>query len=162
MSLLSLCEALYETPLSTSIRESAWVYPLLHWAHILSNSLMFGTIAFLDLRLLGWGLRERRVTDVARQLLPWTWVGFALMFVSGGLIFTSDPPRYYEGILFSVKLALIAVAGLNALVFHFTLYRGVARWDLAGTPARARLTGAISLTCWVAVIFVGRAFGYFT
>ena len=152
MSLLSLCESLYETQLSISIRESFWVYPLLHWAHILSNSLMFGTIAFLDLRLLGWGLRDRPAGDVARQILPWTWIGFVLMFASGALILVSDPVRYYESTLFRIKLALMVVAGLNAVVFHFT----------TGTPARARLTGAISLTSWISVVLIGRAVGYFS
>ena len=93
--ILSWCEWLMETWVSAGIRESIWVYPMLHWVHILSNTLMFGTIVFLDLRLVGIGLARRRVSDVAEQLLPWTWVGWALMFLSGALIFTSDPVRYY-------------------------------------------------------------------
>lgn len=162
MSLLSLCESLEATQLSTSIRESFWVYPMLHFAHVLSNSLMFGTIAFMDLRLLGFGLTKRRVSDIAAQLLPWTWLGWGLMFLSGGLIFTSDPVRYHDSALFWVKMTLMAIAGLNALVFHFTVYRGVAAWDLAGTPGRARLAGAVSLTTWIAIIFVGRFVGYYS
>ena len=42
--LLSLCQWLYDTWVSVGIRESEWLYPMLHWAHILSNTLMFGTI----------------------------------------------------------------------------------------------------------------------
>ena len=162
MSLLRLCEWLGETSLSVGIRESLLFYPLLHWAHILSISVMFGSIVFLDLRLLGAGFRNRRVTDLAEQLLPWTWIGYALMFLSGALIFSSDPVRYYNSALYRAKLALMILAGVNALVFHFTTYRSVAAWDLDVPPARARLTGAISVIAWVAVLFIGRAVGYFS
>lgn len=162
MSLLGLCEWLGETWLSIGIRESLWVYPMLHFAHILSISVMFGSIVFLDLRLVGAGFRKRRVTDVAEQLLPWTWAGYVLMFLSGALIFSSDPVRYYGSVLFRIKLLLMILAGVNALVFHYTLYRRVSAWDLDVPPARARLAGAVSITAWVAVIVTGRAVGYFS
>lgn len=161
MSLLGLCEWLRETAASTAIRESLYFYPLLHWWHILSISVMFGSIVFLDLRLIGAGFRKRRVTDVAGQLLPWTWTGYVLMALSGGLIFLSDPVRYYESTLFRIKVLLMILAGINALVFHFTVYRSVASWDLENPPARARIAGAVSMTAWVAVIATGRAVGYF-
>jgi len=162
MSLLSLCEWMESTAFSTGIRESLWVYPLLHLAHILSIPVMFGSIVFLDLRLIGAGFRKRRVTDLAEQLLPWTWTGYALMLLSGTLIFSSDPVRYYNSTLFRVKLFLMLLAGINAMVFHYTTYRRVASWDLDVPPGRARLTGAISMLAWVTVLFVGRAVGYFS
>ncbi len=159
--LLSLCEWLGSTDLSTTIRESLWVYPMLHWWHILSNTFMFGTIVFLDLRLIGIGFAKRRVTDIAEQLLPWTWFGWAMMFASGALIFTSDPVKYYGNFFFRVKLVLMLLAGVNALLFHSTIYRGVAAWNEGKAPARARIAGAISLASWVAIVMVGRAVGYF-
>ena len=150
-----------ETWVSAGIRESIWVYPMLHWVHILSNTLMFGTIVFLDLRLVGVGLTRRRVSDVAEQLLPWTWVGWTLMFVSGALIFTSDPVRYYGNLFRRIKMLLMMLAGVNALVFHFTVYRGISAWDEGRAPAMARLSGAISLVSWIGIVITGRAVGYF-
>ena len=159
--LLSWCEWLVSTELSTTIRESLWVYPMLHWWHILSNTFMFGTIVFLDLRLIGAGFAKRRVTDIAEQLLPWTWFGWAMMFASGSLIFTSDPVKYYGNIFFWIKMGLMLLAGANALLFHTTFYRTVGAWDEGAVPGRARLAGAISLICWVAIVITGRAVGYF-
>lgn len=156
----SWCQALYETSLSTSIRESAWVYPLLHWAHILANTFMFGMIVFVDLRLLGLAFTRRSVTDVS-GLIGWTLFGWVLMFISGALIFSSDPVRYYNSGLFRLKLFLMLLAGINALVFHFTAYSRVHTWDHGRLPLQARLTGAVSLTSWIAVVIVGRAVGYF-
>ena len=159
--ILSWCEWLMETWVSAGIRESIWVYPMLHWAHILSNTLMFGTIIFLDLRLVGVGFSRRRVSDIAEQLLPWTWVGWTLMFLSGALIFTSDPVRYYGSFFMRIKMILMFLAGINALVFHFTVYRGVALWDSGRPPILARMSGMISLVSWIAIVITGRAVGYF-
>lgn len=159
--MLEWCQWLSDTWVGAGIRESIWVYPLLHWAHILANTLMFGMIVWVDLRLLGVGLARRRVTDVTEQLLPWTWTGWALMFASGALIFASDAVRYYESTLFRAKMLLMVAAGLNALVFHRTVYRGVAAWDEGRAPARARMAGAVSLTSWLAILMTGRAVGYF-
>ncbi len=156
----SWCQALYDTWLSTSIRESAWVYPGLHFAHILANTFMFGMIVFVDLRLLGIGFKRRRVTDIT-GLIGWTLFGWVLMFISGAFIFISDPVRYYNSGLFRLKLFLMLLAGINALVFHFTAYRRVSTWDRGRLPVHARLTGAVSLTSWIAVVIVGRAVGYF-
>ena len=150
---------LSETWLSMSIRESVWVYPMLHWAHILANTLMFGMIVFVDLRLLGVGFTRRRVTDIT-GLIGWTLCGWVLMFISGAFILISDPMRYYGSGLFRLKLFLMLIAGINALVFHFTAYQRVSAWDLGRLPTHARLTGAISLTSWIAIIIVGRAIGY--
>ncbi len=155
------CQSLSETWLSISIRESVWVYPMLHWAHILANTLMFGMIVFVDLRLLGVGFTRRRVTDMT-GLIGWTLAGWVLMFISGAFIFASDPMRYYNSGLFRLKLFLMLLAGINALVFHFTAYRSVSSWDQGRLPGHARLTGAISLTSWIAIIVVGRAVGYFS
>ena len=53
------------------------------------------------------------------------------------------------------------MAGLNALLFHYGIYRGVGAWDTAAlTPVRARLAGAVSIVCWICVIAAGRAVGY--
>jgi hypothetical protein len=159
--LLGWCEWLMETWVSAGIRESIWLYPMLHWAHILSNTLMFGTIIFVDLRLVGLGFSRRRVSDVAEQLLPWTWVGWTLMFLSGALILASDPVRYYNSFFLRIKLILMFLAGVNAMVFHFTVYRGVALWDSGRPPILARMSGAISLVSWIAIVITGRAVGYF-
>ena len=159
--ILSWCEWLMETWVSAGIRESIWLYPMLHWAHILSNTLMFGTIIFVDLRLVGIGFSRRRVSDVAEQLLPWTWVGWTLMFLSGALIFTSDPVRYYGSFFMRIKMILMFLAGINALIFHYTVYRDVALWDNGRPPILARMSGMISLVSWVSIVIVGRAVGYF-
>jgi hypothetical protein len=159
----SICQWIYQTQLSVAIRESIWVYPILEVLHCVGILLVAGTIVVVDLRLLGLGMRQSSVSSVVRQVLPWTLSGFGFMAVTGSLLAWSEPLKLYESVFFPWKLLFLAIAGLNALFFHYGIYRGVATWDDAfATPARARLAGVISIVCWMCVIAAGRAVGYET
>lgn len=163
MSLLSACQWIYGTPVSISIRESIWVYPILNVLHCVGILAVAGTIAVVDLRLLGFGMRRAPVSSVVAQVLPFTLSGFLFMAFTGSLLAWSEPLRLYRSLFFPWKLAFLALAGLNALFFHYRIYRGVGAWDSASlTPARARLAGVVSIVCWISVIAAGRAVGYET
>ena len=57
----------------------------------------------------------------------------------------------------SLPKSSLAFAGLNALVFHSTVYRKVDQWDREEvTPLRARLAGALGILLWFTVIAAGR------
>ena len=163
MSILHFCQWLENTPVGVTVRQSIWLFPIVETIHTVGIVLMAGTIAVVDLRLLGVGLRREPVSGVLQQVLPWTWAGFALMFVTGGLLVSSEAVKLYNSVFFRIKLVLLFVAAVNALVFHWTIYRQAARWDLAAsTPARVKVAGLLSLTCWIGIIAMGRAIGYET
>ena len=159
--MLSICQWIHQTSLSVGIRESIWVYPILNVLHCVGILLVAGTIVVLDLRLLGAGLRQLPVSIVARQVLPWTLGGFCFMAVTGLLLAWSEPMRLYRSLFFPWKLIFLAMAGLNALLFHRGVYLGVHTWDSSlVTPLRARIAGVVSILCWACVIAAGRAIGY--
>jgi hypothetical protein len=162
MSLLQICQWINDTGIATSIRESDLVFPIVETVHVLAITLLAGTVAIVDLRLLGLVLKQQRVSQVAGQLLPLTWAGFIAMFVSGGLLFLAEAAKSYANPAFRVKMLLLLIAGLNPLVFHSTIYRSVAVWDDARiTPRRARLAAVLSLTVWSGIIISGRAIAYY-
>jgi hypothetical protein len=116
----------------------------------------------VDLRLIGAAMRRQPVTDIIEQLQPWALGGFALMFLSGGLLFFSEPLKCYHSAFFQTKLVLLALLGINALMFHARVYRRVAAWNKsADVPLSARLAGYVSLTLWMTVIVLGRGIAYF-
>ncbi|HLI85333.1 MAG TPA: DUF6644 family protein [Bryobacteraceae bacterium] len=159
--LLDLFEWFNNSPLGAGIRASTWWYPILELVHSLGIIVLLGSIWMVDLRLLGLILRSRRVSDVAGRLLPWTWAGFAIQSASGILLSLSEAKRLYYIPYFWMKLALLVLAGLNALLFHFGVYRDVAKWDgTRVTPPLARMAGAVSIGVWILVIGAGRAIGY--
>lgn len=159
--MLNFCQWVYHTHLSVYIRESIWFYPILNVLHCAGILSVAGTILVVDLRLLGLGMRRSTVSNVIGQVLPWTLGGFCFMALTGSLLAWSEPVRLYRSLFFPWKLAFLAAAGLNALVFHLGIYRGVGAWDSDTlTPARARVAGAVSILCWICVIAAGRAVGY--
>jgi hypothetical protein len=161
MSLLSFCQWLEQTRGSIALHESLWAYPIVESVHVLTLCLFVGTAVMLDLRLLGVMMRRAPVSEVADRLLPWTAAGFAVMFVSGALLFYAIPVRTYLNIFFRVKVAMLILAGLNAWVFHFTVYRRVAEWDLDPvTPTGARVAGGLSLLLWAGIVVAGRMIAY--
>lgn len=161
MSLLAVCQWLENTPLGLGIRQSSLAFNGLVAIHTLGIILTAGTIWMVDLRLLGFGLRREPVANVLQQILPWTWAGFTLMFSTGALLFCAEAVMVYSSISFRIKIVLILLAGLNALIFHKTVYRGALAWDSTSrTPPRARLAGILSLTFWIGVVGAGRAIAY--
>ena len=161
MSLLSFCRWLESTPWSIALHESLWVYPIVESVHVLTLCLFLGTAVMLDLRLLGVTMRRVRVSEVARQLLPWTAMGFAVMVISGALLFYAIPVRTYLNIFFRIKVVMLILSGINVWVFHSTAYRKVAEWDLDPvTPRGAKVAAALSLMLWAGIVVAGRMIAY--
>jgi hypothetical protein len=161
MFLLGICQWLDSTRLNAVMRQSNWAFPALDVIHTLGIVLVAGTIMLVDLRLLGLGLRSVRVSQLVARIVPATLGGFALMLASGGLLFSSEAVKMYHSPAFRIKIVLLALAGLNALIFHRTIYRDIATWDpQTAAPARARLAGLLSLIFWIAIIAAGRAIAY--
>jgi hypothetical protein len=161
VSVLSVCEWIQNLPWASGVKHSAWQFPVVESVHSLALSAMLWPTAILDLRLLDVVMRRRPVSQVAAQFLPWTWTGFIIMILSGAVLFASEAVKCYNSPFFRTKVVLLGVAGVNALVFHNTAFRGVASWDQdASTPWRAKLAGASSLLVWVGVVAMGRALAY--
>lgn len=157
-----ILHALNETTFSTSLRESEWTFSWIETAHVLALAVMAGTVAVVDLRLLGVSFRQQPVSRLVNQVTPVTWIGFALMVITGALLFVAQPESNAGNPVFQIKLALLAVAGLNLLSFHHIVFRDVAVWDnLVKPPLKVQLSGAASLALWSVIIVLGRLIAYF-
>ena len=156
------CELLSHSSFGTMLRESNNAFSVIESVHVLSITLLAGTIAILDLRLLGIILQSVSVSRLARSVLTLSWSGFAVSVTSGLLLFWAEAAKMYVNPSFRTKLVLIALAGFNALVFHTTIFRRAQEWEtLQVCPWRARVNAIASLTLWSGVIIAGRAIAYF-
>ncbi len=134
------------------LQASAWAYPTLEVAHIVGIAFLVGPLVLVELRV--WGAAAPLPAPaLARAALPVSGTGFALVAISGAAMFASQPQELLAGRLFAVKLALVAAAGVNAVVFH--LRDGIVRRDAA-----ARAQTVLSLGLWLAVIICGRWIAY--
>lgn len=156
-------QVIYDSPIPTAIRESEWTFPIIQTFHILGILLFYGAIGLVDLRIVGIVLKERPAREVADGLLPIAWVGFAVMAVSGGLLFAAQAAKIYTNLFLLAKFGLILLAGLNLLAFHRFAGREIAVWggpaDMA--PTHARVSAGLSLLLWTGVIVTGRFIAYF-
>jgi hypothetical protein len=161
MSILSICEWIDSTAFSTSIRESIWVFPIIETIHLLGIAASAGTILFVDLRLLGIGMKRERLSDVLEQLQPWTLSAFLVMTITGALLFISESVKCYHSVFFQIKVLMLMLAAVNAALFHWKVYPEVDVWDhLPAAPGHARLAGVLSITLWIGIIAMGRAIAY--
>jgi len=159
--LLTICQWLEKTPPAAAMRDSLWIFDITETVHTLGIILVAGTIMLVDLRLLGLGLRREPVSHVVSRIVPWTLSGFCLMFLTGGWLFSAEASKLYHSPAFRIKMILLALAGLNALIFHLTVYRRAAEWDdVPVAPLRARVAGLVSLVLWIGIIAAGRSIAY--
>jgi hypothetical protein len=161
VSILPFFQWLDASAVAEAIRDHLWMFPTILTAHVLGTVLLAGTVSVLDLRLLGRGMRRQAVSDIAEQLLPWTWTGFAMVAASGIFLLAVQAVKAYASTTFWIKIGLLAAAGLNMAFFHFNVYRSVNVWDQAPVPPRAaRVAGGVSLILWIAIIAAGHMLPY--
>jgi uncharacterized membrane protein len=160
-SITALLEWLQASSWAVFIHKRPWAFTTVEVVHVFAIALVIGTIMIVDLRLLGFASRKRPVVELSRQVLPFTWAAFVLAVIAGSLLFISRATEYFGNTMFWIKMALIAIAGINMVIFEFITVRGVKEWNLSPTPPLpARLAGGISIACWVLVLVFGRLIGF--
>jgi hypothetical protein len=156
-SITAFLKWLEALPWAVFIHKTPWAFTTVEVVHVFAVSMVVGTIAIVDLRLLGLTSARRPFVELSRQVLPFTWAAFVLAVIAGSLLFISRATEYFGNTLFWIKMALIVAAGINMVIFEFITVRGVKEWNLARTPPPpARLAGGISIVCWILVIGFGR------
>jgi hypothetical protein len=128
--------------------------------HFIGLTLLLGSIAAWDLRLLGM-MREVPVAAFHR-LVPFAVLGFGINIGSGSLFLMTDPDQYVYNPAFHLKMLCVVLAGLNVAVFYVTMFRRVQVLG-PGTqpPALARVSGGVSLVLWMTVIVCGRMITFY-
>ena len=136
-----------------------WGWPASETVHFIGLCLLFGVVLLVDLRMLGF--LKGIPYSALHRLLPWGVVGFGINVVTGMLFFIGAPPDFYvNNTVFIWKLALILVAGANAL--YFTVFEHAWTVGAGDTPPfAARVAAASGILLWVGVIFCGQMLPFF-
>jgi hypothetical protein len=156
MSLEDIANSLATTGLAEEMTDSTWLFGAVESVHVLALTVVFGSIALVDLHLLGLVERDRDTDTLIRRLLPLTWIGFALAAVTGTTLVFANPQGYFANFFFRGKIVALALAGINVLVFHYFVQP---RSKRAGSLA-PRLSGGISLVLWLTIVSFGRWIGF--
>jgi hypothetical protein len=162
--LSSLAQAsgwLEQSAIGEAVRMTPNLYPILESLHILGIALLVGPALAVDIRLLGIGRGILPVSIVSQFLLPLSHAGFGLVVLTGSAMFTGIALSVATSPAAPWKFGLIALAGVNILVFHAGVYRTVKEWDLhVRPPLRAQFAALVSACSWMSVIVAGRFLAY--
>lgn len=151
-------QSLAANPVAAYFRVSTAGYAALNAAHIFCFALVIGSIATLDLRILGL-FRAVPLDALARPLSRVAAAGLVLAIATGFLLFSVRPLTYVENPAFLTKISLVALGIANALALRFNRHWRVA---VEGGPVdrSVRLLAFLSLAIWAGAVLAGRWIGF--
>src|SRR5262245_24556083 len=138
-----------------AIKNSTWAFAVIESAHLLGLALIGGCVLIVNLRLLGLGLRNYPLSDLARDVWPWLLGSLAVMLSTGLAMFMSEATKCYYSEPFWVKMASLILA----IGFTFTIQRRVIRSDGFGAGTH-KAVAIVSLVLWFTVGAAGRWIGF--
>jgi len=141
-------------PATNPLNNNEWAFPLFECIHIAAFAMSVGTIAIVDLRLLGLGMRHQTAAQLVKDTMLWTLAGLIIVITSGLVIFTSDPLRYYYSPAFRLKIICLLIA----IIYNYTIHRQVALSK--SPPLVSMLVAAVSLLLWVTIVFAGLFYAF--
>ena len=153
MSLLTLFQWLDGLPFNQVLHQSDWASPVNNLLHLLSLVVFAGALVIVDLRLLGHGLTQEPVAQVARSAQPWLIGGFLGLLLTGIPALTATAMMQYYNSVFWWKMDVL----LAGLVFTFTVRRRVALADEGRVGHWPRVVvGLVSMGLWAGVAVSAR------
>ncbi len=129
-----------------------WVWPACETLHFIGLSLLLGVVFLVDLRMLG--VMKNVSFPAVHRLLPWGILGFGINVLTGLLFFIGTPEQYEGSVVFQWKIALVLIAGVNAL--YFTSFDEA--WTLApgdDAPMTAKVAAGSAVVLWAGVMWCG-------
>ena len=148
---------------SQALNNSQNLWNLFEGTHVLTLMFFAGTIWIIDLRMMGFAFRNVPFSRLNDKVLPITMMAFGMMVFTGLVTFFGRQPAtfYYHDVWFRLKMIFLVIASINIFWFHFKVQTSQAEWDAMPTPPmKVRLSGVISMACWILVIIFGRFIAY--
>jgi hypothetical protein len=143
-----LLALLLSNPIGDAMNNTEWAFPLCECFHIIAFTLSIGTIALVDLRMLGLAMKHTTSAQLLKDTRMWTMAGLTVMLISGPLIFVSDPVLYLHNQSFRFKITMLVIA----MIYNYTLHAKVAKQP---DSALAKPVALLSLVLWVSVVAGG-------
>jgi hypothetical protein len=141
---------------SNAILNSWWAGAAINIGHLLSLVFFIGGLLIINLRLLGVGITETPLRQVASEAQPWMLGGLTGLALTGVLQFVSLATRNYYNFNFWFKMTFLLIA----LIYTFAIWRPVIFSETTmSESAKAKLVGILSIGLWACVVIPGRLIG---
>ncbi|MBB6465898.1 hypothetical protein HNQ96_001756 [Aminobacter lissarensis] len=135
------------------LKASFVAYPVVNAVHIAAIGALLTSVTLLDLRILGAlrTLPERPFMVLMRKVAL---LAFGAAALSGLLLFSVRASHYAQLPVFLAKMALIALAGTNFVVF------AAVESGKQGHGLVLRFLALLSIVLWCATLLCGRFIGF--
>jgi len=144
------------TWLGETIRGSRIYFPIIETFHLLALTVLFGAVLVLNMRLCGLMMKNQPTQQVAKDLSPWAWWSLVVILGSGILLFLSEAMKCYASKPFQIKMMFL----FAAIIYHFTIHRGVSRSSREPHRAMGVIIGVVNVVLWLGVGLGGRGIGF--
>lgn len=146
---------------STALHESLYMYSWIETTHVLTLTVFLGMLFVIDLKILGMIFPTVPASLIAERLDKPMILGFAVMVITGLLLYYAIPVRTTQSVWFRIKVVLMVAAGINALLFRNRMRDADASWDgVTAAPKRLKVGAGLSLALWAGVVVTGRSIAY--
>ena len=144
-------EALEQTGWVKTFGSTGWMYASVSVVHYLTMFWFIGSMAVVDLRVMGIAARKRSLSELSAQLFPWAWTGLVLAIVSGFFMFATAAGDWAPDPIFHLKLGMIAISIVLAILVQLC----VPKWAAAAEiPAWGRILATFALLFWIGTILM--------
>ncbi len=138
------------------VSESVWATPILQNMHLLAVAVFAGAVLVVDLRMLGRGLSETPLAQLARSVEPWLIGSFVVLVLTGIPQIASTPLKEYYSPFFWWKMQAVAVG----VVLTVTVRRRMSmRTEAELGPVWPKVVGVVSIALWTSVMVGARLIG---
>ena len=156
----TLVDWLPDTALAGLALDYRWVWPICEALHFSGLVMIFGTVSFVDLRVLGLG---RSISFAsAHRLIGIAFAGIFISVITGITFISGTPDQYFYNAAFHWKLVFFTVLVLNLLWFYRVEFPDLRKLEAGQSAAlSARVSAAISLLALLGTMSAGRMLTFF-
>ena len=138
-------------------KSSIYLGPGINLVHLVAMCTFMGALLMVDLRLLGAGLTNQPVKQLARSAQPWLIGGLILLTLTGIPAVMTVALEEYANPVFWFKMYVL----LAAVIFTFTVRRRVTIADESRVaPVWRKVVALVSIVLWMSVAAGGRLIMY--
>ena len=156
MSMQPFFEWMQGLRFSAFFLESIWPTPIMQNIHLIAVAVFAGSLLVVDLRMLGRGLTETPLSELARSAEPWLIGSFIVLVLTGIPQMTSTALKQYYSPFFWWKMQALLV---GVIVIVTVRRRMVKRTEAELGPVWPKVVALVSIALWTSVTIGARLIG---
>jgi len=135
-----------KTWIGTVLQTNTYPFPVIEAVHLLTITLMLGTMFTINFRVLGFVLKSRPLPEVVEGVQTWMRTGYVLTFITGIVLFMSESLKLSANAAWLPKMGLL----VGAMVFQFILSAFILKGSRLEQPtALAKTLAVVSTLLWL-------------